>query len=267
MEKKPVIGLNMSLDIGKKYERYDLRVPMSYVDAVACAGGLPFCLPIVDDPQMLPAMLSRIHGIVLIGGDDYHPGHYGGHEQPESDLMPKRRDDFDMELAAAVLQKTDLPVLGICGGHQLISIARGGKLIQDIVMEWKVPVGLAVLLHSKRDRRGAQIRRYLHTVTIASGSLAASVTGVGDECSIEANSTHHQAVHPDCPGTDLRASAWTTDGIVEALEPEAGSAWAKKGRFILGVQWHPEQMQHSIHHKGIFDGFVKAAKKYMAEKR
>jgi putative glutamine amidotransferase len=267
MEKRPVIGLNMSLDIGKKYERYDLRVPFSYVDAVAGAGGIPLCLPIVDDLQALPVMLSHIHGILFIGGDDYHPTHYGGHEQPEGELMPERRDRFDMKLAGAVLQKTTLPVLGICGGHQLMCITQGGKLIQDIATEWQSPKGSTVLPHSKRDRRGAQKSRYLHPVNIMPGSLAACVTGVGDERGIVANSTHHQAVHPDFPGADLCASAWTNDGIVEALEPAGGSLWAKKGRFILGVQWHPEKMQNMGHHQRIFGSFVDEARKYMAEKK
>lgn len=262
MEGKPVIGLNMSLDIGKKYERYDLRVPVSYVDAVTNAGGIALCLPIVADTQALPAMLSHIHGIVLIGGDDYHPVHYGGHEQPESDLMPERRDIFDMALAHAVLQKTALPVLGICGGLQLMCIALGGKLIQDIATEWRPTGSSGVLPHSKRDRRGAQKSRYLHPVDFMPGSLAACAAGAGDECRIAANSTHHQAAHPDFPGRDLRASAWTSDGIVEALEPASGSSWAKQGRFVLGVQWHPERMQHSDHHKKLFQALVEAAKKH-----
>lgn len=262
MDGKPVIGLNMSLDIGKKYERYDLRVPVSYVDAVTRAGGIALCLPIVDDPRALPAMLSHIHGIVLIGGDDYHPVHYGGHEQPAGDLMPARRDAFDMALARAVLQKTDLPVLGICGGLQLMCIALGGRLIQDIATEWRPPKGRDLLPHSKRDRRGAQKSRYLHPVDVMPGSLAARAAGVGSECRIAANSTHHQAVHPDFPGRDLRASAWTGDGIIEALEPAGGSSWAKKGRFALGVQWHPERMQESDHHERLFRALVEAAKRH-----
>jgi len=126
MKKNPVIGLNMSMDIIDKYERCGFLVPVSYVDAVAGAGGTPVCIPPWTDMTLCAQILPLVQGFIFIGGDDYRPECYGGHEQPEQELMPERRDRFDLALARWILHKTELPVLGVCGGHQLISIAQGG---------------------------------------------------------------------------------------------------------------------------------------------
>ena len=104
-------------------------------------------------------------------------------------------------------------------------------------------------------------RRFRHPVRMEQGSLVARVTGKEPGSMLQANSFHHQAVAPHRLGRDLCATAWTPDGIVEAIEPAAGSAWARTGRFILGVQWHPEQLSNEQPHHNLFTALVAVASK------
>ena len=261
MHTRPVIGLNMSVELTEKYERVGLLVPVSYVDAVAGAGGIPLCLPPFLELAMLREAIPLLDGIVLIGGDDYRPEHYGGHAQPENELMHTRRDRFDMELAKVVLQEYRLPVLGICGGHQLLSIALGGALIQDIRTEWGFSADYPPLPHAKRERDENRDRDFRHPVRLEEDSLIERVVQLPPDTMLMANSSHHQSVHPGRVGKYLRASAWTPDGVVEAIEPALDSPWARSGRFVLGVQWHPEQLQTEELHQNIFRALVKAAQK------
>ena len=248
------------MDLIDKYEKYGLLVPVSYIDAVTGAGGVPLCLPPCDDFAMVHALLPIVKGIVLIGGDDYWPDHFGGHPQPEDELMPKRRDRFDLELAKWALHKTALPILGICGGHQLISIVQGGALIQDIGTEWAVPAGTSRIAHSKKER-GDEDPDFRHPVQLEKSSLVARAVNMPAGGLLMTNSSHHQAVHPGKIGADLSVSAWSQDGVIEAIEPVEGSSWALSGRFILGVQWHPEQMQDEEPQKNIFRALIEAARK------
>jgi putative glutamine amidotransferase len=244
------------MDLVDKYEKYGLLVPISYVDAVAGAGGVPLCLPPCEDFTTIQALLPLIDGIVLI----YWPDHFAGHPQPEDELMPKRRDRFDLELAKWALHNTALPILGICGGHQLISIVQGGALVQDIKREWDVPAGSSYIPHSRKER-GDEDPHFRHQVRLEEGSLAARAVNMPAGGLLMTNSSHHQAVHPGKIGADLRASAWSQDGVTEAIEPSEGSPWALSGRFILGVQWHPEQMQEDRPHRNIFRALIHAAQK------
>jgi putative glutamine amidotransferase len=259
MAKRPLIGVNMSLDMVDKYEKFGLLVPLGYVDSVAGAGGIPICLPPCSDLTILPEIIPILDGILFIGGDDYRPEHYGGRPQSDDELMPERRDCFDLELAKLILRETALPVLGICGGHQLISIAQGGALVQDIRTEWKCPVGCVPLPHSRKERNDEDGKDFRHPVRLEKDSLIEQVMRIQSGVSMMTNSTHHQSVHPTSVGLDLQASAWTEDGVIEAIEPSADSAWARSGRFVLGVQWHPEQMQDETPQRNIFRALIEAA--------
>lgn len=261
MTKRPIIGLNMSMELFDKYEKFGLIIPLGYVDAVAGAGGVPFCLPPCPDITIIKESLPLLDGIVLIGGDDYWPEHYGGHHQPEDELMHKRRDRFDLELAKLVLEETGLPVLGICGGHQLISIVQGGALVQDIRTEWNLSAGITPLPHAKKERNEDQNPDFRHPVRLEADSLISQVIQTTPDMMLMANSTHHQSVHPLNVGRYLRASAWSPDGVIEAIEPSFGSPWALSGRFVLGIQWHPEQLQDEEPHRNIFRALIKAAQK------
>jgi putative glutamine amidotransferase len=259
MGKHPVIGLNMSLEFIEGENRWELQTPLTYVDAVMGAGGLPLLIPPYGEPAMIREMIPMLDGIVFIGGNDYRPDYYGGHAQPEGELIPERRDRFDLALAKWILKETALPVFGICGGHQLLAIAQGGVLIQDIKTEWPSPEGISPILHAKRERSKADQGNFRHSVGIKTGSLVAGIVKTPSGERLDTNSFHHQAVHPDTPGRNFMVSAWTADGIVEAIEPSLDSTWARSGRFVLGVQWHPERMQDEKPQRRLFSALVAAA--------
>ena len=267
--------------------------PLAYIDAIEGAGGIPLCIPPYEDHGKIRRILPFLKGFLFIGGADYRPEHYGGHPQPEEELVHPRRDHFDVALAKFILEETDLPVLGICGGCQLISIAMGGALIQDIGTEWSAPVDVLTLPHSRQDRenqgpiaeagkrrgrrqsekaggmagkRPATVRvdekedfSFLHPVRFTPHSLVARATGTTTGAMLATNSFHHQAIHPDRIGKYLIASAWSADGIIEAIEPAPGSPWSASSRFVLGLQWHPERMQDEAPHRQPFLSLMKAA--------
>ena len=260
MINRPIIGLNMSMDLIDKYEKYGMLVPISYVDAVAGAGGVPLCLPPVDDFTVIKSFLQLVDGVVLIGGDDYWPDHFGGHSQPEDELMPERRDRFDLAFAKLILNETNLPTLGVCGGHQLISISQDGALIQDIRAEWDCPRDFPPIPHSRKERSNEESSSFRHPVRLETDSLINRTMKIAMGTMLMTNSSHHQAVHPRRVGRNLRASAWALDSVIEAVEPSLDSPWAVSGRFILGVQWHPEQMQDEDPQKNIFLALIEAAR-------
>lgn len=255
----PLIGLNMSLERLENETDSEAQAHMDYIDAVADAGGVPLCIPPYENVKTVRAILPLLAGFLFIGGKDYWPRHYGGRPQPEHELVDARRDRFDTALAGIILNETNLPVLGVCGGHQLLAIARGGALIQDIRTEWIPPQGKRLLPHAGNERPGPESASFLHTLTIRRGSLVARATGCTPEVGLLVNSFHHQAVRPQTPGEDLCASAWSEDGIIEALEPAPDSLWLRSGRFLLGVQWHPERIRDHTPQRRLFRSFIEAA--------
>jgi putative glutamine amidotransferase len=259
MAKRPVIGLNIGVE-GIQHPPFGrLEMPIAYVDAVEFAGGLPMILPPCTEVELFKDLLPCVDGFCLIGGDDYAPHHYGGRIQRAEELTSERRARFDWALAKHLLGATDLPVLGICGGQQLMSLVRGAGLVQDIRTEWRELSGQAPLPHASRDREKEPYDLgYRHPVRVTSSSLLTCVTGaVGSALSV--NSFHHQAVLPDRVGDGLVATAWAEDGMVEAIEAAPGSTLAKDGRFLIGVQWHPERMTKSAPQQALFEALVKAA--------
>jgi len=255
----PRIGMNMSLSGTTEGGNDEALAPLAYINAVSGAGGIPLCIPPFDDINAVRAVLPVLDGFLFIGGGDYWPRRYGGHAQPDHELVDARRDRFDIALAEIMLNETDLPVLGVCGGHQLLAIVRGGALIQDIRTQWVPPHGKQPLPHAKEERRGREAISFLHALTIRENSIVARATGYAPATGLSVNSFHHQAVRPQSVGESLCASAWSADGIIEALEPAPDSAWSKSGRFLLGVQWHPERMQDQPPQRRLFRTFIEAA--------
>lgn len=222
------------------FVKYDLKA--AYADAVLRAGGLPFIVPYTDDRSLIDQYLDRVSGLVITGGAfDIPPEAYG--EQAKSGLgeLKPGRTNFELAMLKSALQRK-VPILGICGGMQLLNVAFGGTLIQDIPTE----VPAARPHEQKHDRTQPH-----HPIDVKDASLLAEC--VGGKGQLMVNSTHHQAVKG--VGEGLVASATSPDGIIEAIEGTA------KDNFILGVQWHPELMLDSVPpNLGIYKALVHRAR-------
>jgi putative glutamine amidotransferase len=230
---RPRIGV--TLDVEEERGRYFLG--RRYVDAVLAAGGLPLLLP--HAREAAPAYLALLDGLVVTGGAfDVPPDLYG--EAPRAGLGPTKpeRTAFERDVLEAALA-AGLPVLGVCGGMQLLNVVRGGTLFQDLLSD----AGLRG--HEQPPPKDAPS----HEVAVQPGTQLAALVGAGP---LRVNSTHHQAVRD--PGAGVLVSARAPDGVIEAIElPDQG--------FALGVQWHPEAVApHEPRHAALYRGLVAAAR-------
>jgi putative glutamine amidotransferase len=226
---KPRIGITSSPAV---HENKSVEaINRSYVDAVTRAGGLPFVLPRVD-PDDVDEVAAGLDGLLLSGGGDIDPLHYGAPPSPHLAGCHPEKDDFELALTRAA-SDLRLPLLGICRGHQVLNVALGGSLEQHLPDVTDV---------EHRDRsRPAEL---IHLVDIDPSSRLGTVMGV---TRFGVNSLHHQAVAE--PGRGLRPVAWAEDGVVEAVTG-FGS------RRALGVQWHPELLLAHGPHRALFDWLV-----------
>ncbi|MBA3846871.1 MAG: gamma-glutamyl-gamma-aminobutyrate hydrolase family protein [Planctomycetes bacterium] len=245
--RRPVIGLNMAVMEEDQPLRAKAVCHLHYIDAVAAAGGLPLLIPPYRDLTLMVAALAQVDGCVFIGGDDYDPATYGGRPQPAEQLVGERRNRFDLRLAAHVIDRTTLPVLGVCGGHQLINLARGGALVQDIASDWPA----TSLSHDSSSRAGTPQAGnvFRHPVRLTPGSAIARIVGADR---VTTNSWHHQAIDPKRMGRGLVATGWSEDGVIEAVELPGE-------RLVVGVQWHPERLGDEGEHRALFAALVGAA--------
>ena len=208
-----------------------------YLDALREAGAEPRILGAGMNPE---EALTGLHGLLLTGGADVDPRHYSEAPHPRFEPAGPERDEFELEIvrrAAAV----DLPIYGICRGVQVMNVALGGSLVQDIGTQIANPVS-----HSIASPKDA----LAHEVTVTERSLLARLlpTAPLDACGV--NSRHHQAVKRVAPGFTIVATA--PDGVIEAIE--------RPGRFCLGVQWHPENFWQSGRFRALFEAFVRACR-------
>lgn len=215
--------------------RLRVRTDQAYVAAAAEAGLLPVLLPPLP-PDRAPQVLQRLDGLILSGGEDVDPALYGAEPHPGLRTTNRTRDEWEIALVRTA-QRTGLPLLAICRGVQVLNVALGGTLVQDIPSE--IPDALEHDRH--RDYRA-------HPIAIEPGSRLAEIVG----CAMEVNTSHHQSTAS--LGEGLRVVARAPDGIVEALE-WTGDWWA------VGVQWHPETLQHTAESwdRDIFRAFAAAA--------
>ena len=184
------------------------------------------------------ALVSRCEGLLMTGGIDISPGCYGEEARDEAWCGDPVRDAWELALLQAA-EEAGLPILGICRGHQLLNVHRGGSLYQDIQ---------STKPDSLQHRSQEDYCQLFHPVELQGTSR---LTPFFEEQPLVVNSVHHQAV---CVlGRNLRVVASAPDGIVEAIEDTTG-------RWVLGVQWHPEWMQDSVVTKRIFDAFIEEAR-------
>jgi putative glutamine amidotransferase len=216
---RPVIGLTsrtLPLPATKK-QRPTETVTRTYVEALERAGALCLLIPNVD-PDRAGAYLDRVDGLLLTGGDDPDPSLFGEEPHPRIDLVDERRDRFEIALTTGARER-GLPVFGICRGVQLMNIALGGDIFQDIESQTE-----SLIQHTQRRLDDGP----WHEVAVAEGSRLAAILGSER---LRVNSFHHQACRR--PGEGLAVSAASADGLAEAVEDPSRP-------FFLGVQWHPE---------------------------
>ncbi|RPJ74030.1 MAG: gamma-glutamyl-gamma-aminobutyrate hydrolase family protein [Desulfobacteraceae bacterium] len=240
---RPLIGITCSRVTGGAWGIYSLGHFMDYTfadysQAILYAGGAPVILPAAQDEKSLERILGAIQGLILSGGPDIHPRRYG--EEPLAGLgeVDEALDRMEI-LAAEMAVARDLPVLGICRGVQVLNVALGGSLYQDIPSQVAESI-----CHTPKSDKAVNT----HTVRIEAGSRLRRLLG---KPQIWVNGKHHQAVK--APAEGLAVAARAKDGVVEALEHPGK-------RYVIGVQWHPEgTWRDDACSKKLFGSFVRAA--------
>lgn len=214
-----------------------------YSEAIEAAGGAPLHIALIPEPEYLETLLAGLDGILLPGSDsDVDPLRYGREPHPRLGSVHPLKDATDL-LVLEEVERRNIPLLAICFGMQALNVSRGGTLIQDIPSE--LPQAIKHQQGAPRDRRS-------HRVKLLEGSQLAELSGNDGEI---VNSHHHQAI--ETVGSNLVATAWTSDGLVEALEDPRGD------RFAMAVQWHPEiAWEKDSFARAIFSRFVEAARDY-----
>ena len=211
-----------------------------YEEAVRRAGGDVRILSYDTDR---PAdVVKEVDGILLPGGDDVLPSVYGAAAHPKFEAAEPGRDDYELELARQAAT-ANVPLFAICRGIQVLNVARGGTLVQDIPSEWP-----NALTHSQKEPRDQPT----HTVKVmGEGTRLGRILDAGE---VEVNSMHHQAIKR--LGHGLREVAWAPDGIIEGVEMPGDE------RFVVGVQWHPEELVgRDRAARNLFDAIVEAARR------
>ncbi|MFC4801404.1 gamma-glutamyl-gamma-aminobutyrate hydrolase family protein [Neobacillus sp. GCM10023253] len=219
MHKKPIIGITGAYVNHNEYME-GVYVHHDYHKSIAANGGIPIVLPFIN-PELAVETLGLCDGIILSGGEDVDPKYYG--QDPHRRLGPTTPERDLTEIATAKYAiENNIPLLAICRGVQILNVALGGTLIQDIPSQVKEPIQHAQRIDRSRDS---------HWVNISKDSKLFDM--IGSE-RVRVNSLHHQAL--DTVAADLRVVAMASDGIIEAVE------YIHPTTFTLGVQWHPESM-------------------------
>ncbi|AZR72319.1 hypothetical protein BBF96_02270 [Anoxybacter fermentans] len=235
---RKVIGITSSQQTVN--DPLEFTLPKLYVRAIENVGGLPLILPIIDkDVALIAEMVERVDGILLTGGVDVDPMLFGEEPHTEMGRIDPERDFFELHLAKIALEK-NLPILGICRGCQVLNVAAGGTIVQDIPSFYGKD---KVHKHKQTAPRWYPT----HSVEIVKGSKLEAIFKTNK---ITVNSYHHQSVKEPAPGFIVSAKA--KDGIIEAIE-------GIEYKYALGIQWHPELMwQKYPQFKNLFQSFIDA---------
>ena len=236
MNNRPRIGIPMRIEA--QTDRFYLS--RFYSEALEAAGAVPLHVSLIPNADYVNAVVESLDGILLPGSDsDVDPQRYGQQPHRQLGTVQPIKDETDLLIIAAA-EKKGIPIFAICFGMQILNVYRGGTLIQDI--ESQVPDAIKHEQGSPRDRRS-------HSVKLLPGSVLEKLAGAEQQA---VNSHHHQAI--EVIGTDLVATAWSTDGLVEAFEDPRAEP------FVMAVQWHPELgWENDEFSQAIFRHFVSQA--------
>lgn len=242
--KPPLIGITTVRSVGADTRIRD-GLTQDYSKAIANAGGIPVLIPlstleVEDDGRLLHALYQRLDGLVLPGGGDVHPAEYGAYVDDTIRGVSAIRDAVELRLARWAFAD-NMPLLGICRGHQVLNIALGGTLYNDIPSLQ----GSAATLRHDADHE-LERDRLMHQVTVVSESRLARAL---QSTQLDVNSLHHQAI--DRLAEPLVLTATAEDGIIEGVE-------APQHRFMVGVQWHPEAIATLPTMANLFRSFIEA---------
>jgi len=236
MRTRPRIGITMRIE--HVIDRFYLS--RHYSEAVEAAGGAPVHISLIPNSDYIDSLVDGLNGILLPGSDsDVDPLRYGQQPHPELGSVHTIKDETDLLVIDAV-ERRQIPLLAICFGMQILNVSRGGTLIQDIRSQ--VPEAI-------KHEQGVPRGRPSHRVTLLENSKLSKIAGTLDAL---VNSHHHQAI--ESIGADLVATAWTSDGVIEALED------SRPDRFVMAVQWHPELgWEDDVISQQLFKSFVSHA--------
>lgn len=217
-----------------------------YSEAVEAAGGAPVHLSLIPKRDYIDAVVEGLDGILLPGSDsDVDPLRYGRQPHPALGSVHRIKDETDLLIIEAA-ERRQLPLFGICFGMQVLNVARGGTLIQDIRSQWPDAI---------KHEQGAPRDRPSHSVRVPLGSRLSGIVYAAD---LLVNSHHHQAI--EALGAGLVATAWSPDGIIEAFEDP------RPDRFVVAVQWHPELgWENDQFSQRLFSTFVAHARETVAD--
>ncbi len=218
MKKKPLIGLTLDLENSKSYSKFPwYAIRQNYCSSISKLGGIP--IPLVYDINAISTMLEKLDGVIITGGAfDVDPSYFSEKKRFSNVVTKTSRTNYEISLCNEVLKK-NIPLLGICGGQQLLNVIYGGTLIQDINSEINTEIN-----HEQVNPRN----QTSHNVKILRNT---SLSKIVSKKIILVNSAHHQAVKS--PGAGLLINAEAEDGVIEGIED-------KNLNFCIGVQWHPE---------------------------
>jgi putative glutamine amidotransferase len=246
MPRRPIIGVTVDHNTversahGAEHTQYLL--PFQYTIAVEKAGGIPLMIPYRNDPSCIPELLKLFDGFVFSGGNDYNPAAWGEPRHPKAVPTDPDRESFERALLKAI-EDTRKPILGICGGYQLMNITRGGSLHQFIPDQT-----------TDIEHRRASVEEWSrrHPVRLEPGSKIASIVGTTD---LPSNTSHKQAIHQ--LGRDLVVTGRAPDGVIEAIEDPTRP-------FYVGVQWHPERQHDEPAQLKLFQALIQQSLKDLA---
>lgn len=234
---RPIIGITPDFNPGDEKTEPTYFLRSRYINAVEECGGIPIILPQTNSDEIISTLFEGIDGLMLTGsGPDIDPAVYGGEKRFDFKVMSRERMTFELRVVKMAMER-EMPIIGICGGMQMMNVAAGGSLYQDIRSE--IP---GSLIHQREEGKDLPT----HPVTVKTDTLLFKITNIRE---FAINSSHHQCINGVAP--DFKVNAISPDGVIEGIE------WTKKG-FAIGLQWHPEYLHRDDPaNRRIIEAFVR----------